>query len=174
MLRLLFSGLAAVGVFVAITLWWRPQESDVPELVRVPPLEVEPAAAANATKPPASRAPEPAAAADPKPVPAAQPAERSPAVATSEASRPGPPALGEPALEEEPPLVLVERPDFEDGPPGALEAQPRLKPEAPAAPAPAGDAPPAPAGVAPPPRVDVDRSGELIRRMLALYDAMRG
>ncbi len=185
MMRLLFTGLAALAVLVAITVWWRPPEPATPELVTLPPLEAEPAGDPAASNSPPALAkpvaldspPTPArpVAPDSPRTPSARPEQRAIAAATPEpASRTELPRLLEPLLEEEAPLVLVERPDFEDGPPGALAAQPRLEPEAPAAPAPAGDALPAPEGVAPPPRVDVDRSGELIRRMLALYDAMRG
>ena len=199
MMRLLFTGLAALAVLVAITLWWRPPEPATPELVTLPPLEVELARDPAASNPPPALAkpvapdspPTPATsvAPDSPRTPSARPEQRPIVAATPEpASRAELPRLLEPLLEEEAPLVLVERPDFEDGPPGALAAQPRLEP--PAAPAPASVAPPAPAGVAlpapagvalpapagvaPPARVDVDRSGELIRRMLALYDAMRG
>ena len=171
MMRLLFTGLAALAVLVAIALWWRPPEPAAPELVTQPPLQTDPAVL---DSPPASA--EPAALDSPPAEPAAPNSppvrpERRPVVAATlePASRAEPPTLLEPRLEEEALLVLVERPDFEDGPPGvigALEVRQPLDPQAPAASEAAGDAPPA--------RVDVDASGELIRRMLALYDAMRG
>ena len=67
-MKLLFSGLAAIGVFLAITLWWRPQEPPLPVQEGVPAVEAEPAAAVPVPKPPAPRAPEPAAIVEPEPV----------------------------------------------------------------------------------------------------------
>jgi len=196
MMRMLFTGLAAFGVLAAITLWWRPV---APEAAR--PVESAAEQAAQSPEParPVERVAEKAA---PAPPAAAEPVARSAEPAAQPASEPAPPPVGTPELEEESLVVAerpdfseapsaadiarapeaaprhvdrpdfeaaprrVERPDFESGPPGKLEEEPSSsEPEA-------GTEPPAtPERPAVP--VDVERSGDLIRRMLALYGAMR-
>lgn len=145
-MRLVFTGLAALGVLAAITFWWAPKQPEVPQLVLVPPSETppEPTGVAPTPEPAVSaRAPEP----DASPAPLPAPAE------------PKPPAVGEPILEEEE-LLVVERPDFsEEGPPAELEADEEASEIRESEPAPTP--------------VDVEQSGDLIRRMLALYEAMR-
>ena len=158
MMRLLFTGLAALAVLGAITLWWRPMVPAPCELVTQPALEAARAALERSPVPA-----EPAAPSAPTVHPT-QPERRPVVAATPEpASRTELPTLLEPQLEEEAPLVLVERPDFEDG---AVAARQPLDLDAPASSAAAADAAPA--------RFDVEASGKLIRRMLALYDAMQG
>jgi hypothetical protein len=158
MIGWIFKGLAALAVLAAVTYWWGPETPDVPHLALGPPAEVggEPtpdAAPARSPSPPEHAAPTPSADRVPESAPVP-----TPAVAPREPS----PAIGDPSLDEEE-LLVVERPDFEEGPAAGVAALP-----------PGPDAEPDPgdptARAAP---VDVERSGDLIRRMLDLYAAMR-
>jgi hypothetical protein len=154
MMRFVFTGLAALGVLAAITFWWRPQDPAIPTLVLVSPPAPAPA-------PEAELAPAPAPEAEPAPQ-AEVPLEPAAGAATRAAPSPEP-ALGERTLEEEE-LVVVERRDFEDGPgpdsAADADAEDPLVSEG------------VETDVTGLP-VDVERSGVLIRRMLALYDTFR-
>jgi hypothetical protein len=150
MMRFVFTGLAALGVLAAITFWWRPQDPAIPHLVLVSPPAPE-AELALAPPPEAEPAPQ-----------AEVPLEPAAGAATRAAPSPEP-ALGERTLEEEE-LVVVERRDFEDGPgpdsAADADAEDPLVSEG------------VETDVTGLP-VDVERSGVLIRRMLALYDTFR-
>lgn len=178
MIRFAFTLLAALGMVAALTLWWRPVEHTA-----VDPPSVAGDAGAGMEEP---QAPPPRVASDTGPAesgsqetqgtvaseatpladavaPApAQGPPASPQLPAMRSAAPEPPAaapeMARPTLEEEP-VEIVSRPDF------AVSAAAR-EPEGERI-ASAGDR-----RDAPPEPVDVDRSGDLIRRMLALYRSM--
>lgn len=183
MMRWLFTGLAALVVLAATSFWSRspepvvlPASAEPPQAESAPPLpaparaaEPKAVAAAPVAEARAPEAPRPAESASLETPPPATRAA-SPATPPPEPD-PAPPVVAEPRIDEEEVLEIVERPEFEDGPARASQ---------PSGDEPLDDEPPADelpqvaeASSEPPAPVDVEHSGDLIRRMLVLYDAMR-
>jgi len=159
MARLGFAAIAALVLGVALALWVAPEVQ--------PPRASEPAASepsvGTATAPPA---PSPAAPVREAPARAESPAPVStpaPPEAPTPTARPAPDSLaGEPEADSDPPATV--------GVPTLPEEQREIAAAADFEPDP-GAAPTDASEAAPP--VDPERSGDLIRRMLALYRQMR-
>ncbi|MGH0030054.1 MAG: hypothetical protein ACQGVC_09710 [Myxococcota bacterium] len=164
-IRFGFFALAAALVVAGVTFWGTvpPAAAPADRTALAPPEEAGDAAV------PAREVP---------PVPGAPPAAKPPPPAVEPVTAPAPPepVVAEPVLDEEP-VDLVPRGAFAeaaDAPdtPDAERADPWIEASVAETPEEGGE-PAAEAAEAAPEPVDVDRAGDLVRRMLALYDAMR-
>lgn len=167
MMRLGFQLLAAAMLLSLLALWSRSPAERAPELADAKPEATEVAAAPDHVGP---AAPPAAAASPPAPSPAASvpAAEAEPAAAVVGEAEPPARQVATPRLEPEPVEVVSTPGAFSEAPADPwVEASVREEVASDAGSAEVEEAAPDPAPV------DVEGSGDLIRRMLVLYDAMR-